>query len=330
MSFLDLKNISKNFGNKQALIDVSATIEKGEFVCILGPSGCGKSTLLRIIAGLEGQHEGDILLRDTSIAMLPPEKRNFGIVFQSYALFPNLTVYKNIAFGLENRKQKGNEISKKVSEILKIVELEECKDRYPYQLSGGEQQRVALARAIVLSPEFLLLDEPLSALDAKVRVKLRNQIRELQRKLGITTIMVTHDQEEALSMADKIIVMKDGAVMQIGTPQEIYKFPANVFVADFVGSINFIEDSTKQNTYAIRPEDIIIGLGDSGRYNIGKIKDMEYKGAYYLAKITWEASEIKASIPCSEVERLNIKAGSNISFQINYKNAIKFFDESCA
>lgn len=330
MSFLDLKNISKNFGNKKALIDVSAVIEKGEFVCILGPSGCGKSTLLRIIAGLEGQNEGDILLRGNSITMLPPEKRNFGIVFQSYALFPNLTVYKNIAFGLENRKMKGNEISKKVSEILKIVELEECKDRYPSQLSGGEQQRVALARAIVLSPEFLLLDEPLSALDAKVRVKLRNQIRELQRKLGITTIMVTHDQEEALSMADKIIIMKDGAVMQIGTPQEIYKFPTNVFVADFVGSINFIEDSTKQNTYAVRPEDIVIGFGDSGKYNTGKIKDMEYKGAHYLAKIAWETSEIKASIPCSEVEKFNIKAGSNISFQINYKNAIKLLDEGCA
>jgi iron(III) transport system ATP-binding protein len=330
MSFLDLKNISKNFGNKKALIDVSAAVEKGEFVCILGPSGCGKSTLLRIIAGLEGQHGGDILLRDASITKLPPEKRNFGIVFQSYALFPNLTVYKNIAFGLENKKIKSGEISKKVSEVLKVIELEECRDKYPYQLSGGEQQRVALARAIVMSPEFLLLDEPLSALDAKVRVKLRNQISELQRKLGITTIMVTHDQEEALSLADKIIVMKDGAVMQIGTPQEIYKSPANVFVADFVGSINFIKDSSKQNTYAVRPEDIIIGFGDSGKYNTGKIKDMEYKGSYYIAKIAWESSEIKASISGSEVEKFNIEVGSSISFQINYNNAIRLLDESCA
>ena len=212
--YLSVKNVAKYFGKFQALNNINFDVNEGEFVCILGPSGCGKTTLLRVIAGLESQSEGTIQQNNNDISLLPPDQRDFGIVFQSYALFPHLTVKDNISFGLKTRKQNRNEIDSRVDELLKLVGLSDHINKYSAQLSGGEQQRVALARALAPSPGLLLLDEPLSALDAKVRQHLRLEIKNLQKQLGVTTIMVTHDQEEALTMADRIILMNNGVIEQ--------------------------------------------------------------------------------------------------------------------
>ncbi len=235
-----IQNIEKRFDDFIALRDINLEVKKGELVCFLGPSGCGKTTLLRIIAGLEVCEHGEVIQNGQVITHLPPSKRDYGIVFQSYALFPNLTVAKNIAYGLKKKDIEKKEAKKRVKELLALVGLSGSEEKYPSELSGGQQQRVAFARAIATSPSLLLLDEPLSALDARVREHLRQEIRELQKNLGITTIMVTHDQEEALSIADKIVVMNHGVIEQIGTPLEIYHQPKTLFVADFVGKINLL------------------------------------------------------------------------------------------
>lgn len=286
-AYLSIHGIHKTFGSFTALKDVNINIRKNEFICLLGPSGCGKTTLLRIIAGLENPTQGRITVGGKDITQLPPAKRNFGMVFQSYALFPNLTAYQNIAYGLQGRKLSQAEIDEKVREGLALVDLEHVSGRYPAQLSGGQQQRIALARAIVLSPDFLLLDEPLSALDAKVRLKLRTEIRDLQEKLGITTIMVTHDQEEALSMADRIVVMKNAEVMQVGTPQEVYEQPNSPFVADFIGAINFFQKAPGNRqagdlqSIAVRPEHIGIAPADLPQGVQAVVEHIEFRGAFY-------------------------------------------------
>ncbi len=238
--FLVLEGIRKEFGSFVALNDVSLAVQPGELVCFLGPSGCGKTTLLRIIAGLEVQSAGRIVQAGRDISLLPPMQRDYGIVFQSYALFPNLCVADNVAYGLVNRKMPRAQREGRVAELLTLVGLAEAGPKFPAQLSGGEQQRIAIARAIATSPGLMLLDEPLSALDARVRVRLRGEIRGLQQRLGITTILVTHDQEEALSMADRIVVMNHGVIEQIGSPAEVYSDPATPFVADFVGKTNLL------------------------------------------------------------------------------------------
>ncbi|MDE0047374.1 MAG: ATP-binding cassette domain-containing protein, partial [bacterium] len=220
---LQISGLWKTFGDFVALKDISLEVMDGEFVCFLGPSGCGKTTLLRAIAGLDLQTRGTVIQDGKDVSALPPSQRDFGIVFQSYALFPNLTVHRNIAYGLENQGRTRSEIRARVAELLETMGLPDQSDKYPAQLSGGQQQRVALARAIATSPGLLLLDEPLSALDAKVRVRLRHEIKDLQRRLGVTTIMVTHDQEEALSMADRIVVMNHGVIEQIGSPTAVYR-----------------------------------------------------------------------------------------------------------
>ncbi|WP_288250479.1 ABC transporter ATP-binding protein, partial [uncultured Prochlorococcus sp.] len=239
--YLEIKNISKNFGETFVLKNIHLDVFKGEFLCLLGPSGCGKTTLLRIISGLERQTNGDIVQDGLLISNSPTEKRDFGIVFQSYALFPNLNAKQNIAYGLENKKINKKEIEKRTNNLLRLVGLEKYSDQFPSQLSGGQQQRVALARAMALSPGLLLLDEPLSALDAQVRSKLRNEIKLIQKKLNLTTIMVTHDQTEALSMADRVVVMERGHIAQIGTPFELYENPITPFVADFIGKMNLLK-----------------------------------------------------------------------------------------
>jgi iron(III) transport system ATP-binding protein len=278
MAFLEVKNITKRFDKQTALNNISAEINKGELVCILGPSGCGKTTLLRIIAGLETANNGQIFIDGADCTHLPAAKRNFGIVFQSYALFPNMTVIGNILFGLRQKKGLTSEqMQCKAVEALRLVDLFEHKDKFPRQLSGGMQQRTALARAIALSPSFLLLDEPLSALDAKVRAKLRGEIRGIQRALGITTVMVTHDQEEALTMADRIIVMNNAVVEQIGTPREIYERPATPFVANFIGTMNFYKSDGEVR--AIRPENIEL-TDRAKQYDfVARVKNIEFKGA---------------------------------------------------
>ena len=224
----------------EALTGVALEVSRGELMVFLGPSGCGKTTLLRIIAGLETQDTGTIVQDGRDISRLPAIKRDYGIVFQSYALFPNLTIFDNVAYGLVNRRQGRGAIAARVAELLALVGLPDRGAKYPGQLSGGQQQRIALARALATSPGLLLLDEPLSALDALERVRLRGEIRALQQRLGVTTIMVTHDQEEALSMADRIVVMNHGRIEQVGTPREIYETPATPFVADFVGKVNVL------------------------------------------------------------------------------------------
>jgi iron(III) transport system ATP-binding protein len=239
--FLDLRGIRKSFGQFVALQNIDLGIQKGEFVCFLGPSGCGKTTLLRVIAGLEVQSAGAVFQAGKDISLLPPAQRDYGIVFQSYALFPNLSVAENVAYGLVNRKLDRNSINQRVTELVQLVGLPGSEKKFPSQLSGGQQQRIALARALATKPGLLLLDEPLSALDALERVRLRGEIRALQQQLGVTTIMVTHDQEEALSVADRIVVMNRGEIEQVGTPLQIYREPASPFVADFVGKVNVLQ-----------------------------------------------------------------------------------------
>ena len=299
--YLSVKNVNKHFGKFQALKDVNFDVQEGEFVCILGPSGCGKTTLLRVIAGLESQSEGEINQNNKNISQLPPDQRDFGIVFQSYALFPNLTVKNNISFGLKTRKQNKDAIDRRVDELLNLVGLSDHINKYSAQLSGGEQQRVALARALAPSPGLLLLDEPLSALDAKVRQHLRLEIKNLQRKLGVTTIMVTHDQEEALTIADRIILMNKGVIEQEGSPQDIYSKPTTAFSANFIGTTNLFKankissnsieihgsilecnDDIKDDvsTVTIRPEDVKISNSENNQ-NIftGTVKELEFLGS---------------------------------------------------
>ncbi|OOG73979.1 spermidine/putrescine ABC transporter ATP-binding protein [Sinorhizobium sp. A49] len=241
MSFLTLTNIQKSFGPVQVVHGFDMAIEKGEFVSFLGPSGCGKTTVLRMIAGFETPSSGSIVIDGKDQGTLKPNQRNIGMVFQAYALFPNMNVHDNVAFGLKVAGAPKAETDTRVKQMLSLIKLEHLADRFPYQLSGGQQQRVALARALAVKPQVLLLDEPLSALDAKIRVSLREEIRQIQQQLGITTVFVTHDQEEALSISDRIVVMNGGRADQIGTPFEIYNTPATRFVASFVGTLNIIE-----------------------------------------------------------------------------------------
>lgn len=246
MSFLTLSHIKKAFGPVQVVHDFNMSIEKGEFVSFLGPSGCGKTTILRMIAGFETPSDGLIVINGKDQTSLKPNQRNIGMVFQAYALFPNMNVFDNVAFGLKVAGKPKAEIKARVEEMLKLIHLEHLADRYPYQMSGGQQQRVALARALAPAPQVLLLDEPLSALDAKIRVSLREEIRQIQRQLGITTVFVTHDQEEALSISDRIVVMNAGKADQIGTPSEIYSKPTTRFVANFVGTLNVVEAQVRE------------------------------------------------------------------------------------
>jgi putative spermidine/putrescine transport system ATP-binding protein len=240
MAFLTLANITKTFKDTTAVADFNLDVTRGEFVSFLGPSGCGKTTTLRMVAGFETPTTGSIVINGDDVTYRPPNRRKVGMVFQSYALFPNLTVAGNIGFGLKVAKRPAAEIEKTVVEMLDIIHLPQLGARYPYQLSGGQQQRVALARALAIHPQVLLLDEPLSALDAKIRVELRTEIRRIQQQLGITTVYVTHDQEEALSLSDRIVVMNAGRVDQIGPPAEIYNYPRSSFVASFIGQLNLL------------------------------------------------------------------------------------------
>lgn len=241
MAFLEISNLQKRFDSHLAVKDFSLAVDQGEFITLLGPSGCGKTTILRMLAGFESPTNGRIVFDGQDVTYLRTNQRNVGMVFQSYALFPNMTMAENIGFGLKVAKLPQAQIDVRVKEMLALIKLDTLADRYPWQMSGGQQQRVALARALANQPKVLLLDEPLSALDAKIRIALREEIRALQRALNITTVFVTHDQEEALSISDRIVVLNDGAVEQVGTPSEIYNFPLTRFVASFVGTLNQLQ-----------------------------------------------------------------------------------------
>ncbi|MCH5486546.1 ABC transporter ATP-binding protein [Pseudomonas syringae] len=268
MSFVSIENLQKSYASTSVFSDINCSIAKGEFVTLLGPSGCGKSTLLRCIAGLTPVNSGRILLDGSDLVPLTPQKRNIGMVFQSYALFPNMTVEQNVAFGLRIQKVSADESTRRVAEILRMVELHDFATRYPHQLSGGQCQRVALARSLVTRPRLLLLDEPLSALDARIRKNLREQIRAIQRELGLTTIFVTHDQEEALTISDRIFLMNQGRIVQSGDAETLYTAPVDVFAAGFIGNYNLLEadDATRlmqrpiNSRVAIRPESIQLSL----------------------------------------------------------------------
>lgn len=318
MAYLSIQNIRKKFNKIEVLKGINLDINKGEFVCFLGPSGCGKTTLLRIIAGLEKNDSGVILVDEKNITHLEPSERNLSMVFQSYALFPNMTVYENIEYGLKKKIKDKSLRAKKIEEVLRLVNLEHISSKYPDEMSGGQQQRVSLARAIALEPNILLLDEPLSALDAKVRENLRKEIKDIQRKLGITTIMVTHDQEEALTMADRIAVMNGGEIVQFGTPKEIYSSPKNIFVADFIGKINFI--TNKEEVFAIRPEMIEFSLEKEDKSFVGKIKSIEFRGAFYRIGVEVLDEILYIDIISQKWEKLNLKLEDN--FYIKLDNGI--------
>jgi iron(III) transport system ATP-binding protein len=357
VAYLKIENLWKDYGNFTALRDISLSIDQGEFVCFLGPSGCGKTTLLRAVAGLDPQSRGQILQGGRDISNLPASQRDYGIVFQSYALFPNLTVAKNIAFGLENTRRPKAEIVARVQELLTLVGLPDQADKYPAQLSGGQQQRIALARAIAIKPGLLLLDEPLSALDAKVRVHLRHEMKELQRKLGVTTIMVTHDQEEALSMADRIVVMNHGVIEQIGSPTEIYRHPSSLFVADFIGETNRIPSrlsqgvvtigQTRLETHApdltdgqavmivVRPEDVLPHA--RGHETVAKpnhlpvhIAAMEFLGSswrVHLRSAELGDTPLVANFSMNAVRRMDLAEGCDLTVELPAERVLVFAQE---
>jgi len=343
--FLRVRNLVKAFGSFVALKDISLDVNEGEFVCFLGPSGCGKTTLLRAIAGLDLQSAGTVEQAGRDISLLPPSQRDFGIVFQSYALFPNLTVARNVAYGLESLGLARAEIDRRVADLLDLVGLPEQGTKYPAQLSGGQQQRIALARAIAMSPGLLLLDEPLSALDAKVRVHLRHEVKSLQRRIGVTTIMVTHDQEEALSMADRIVVMNHGVIEQVGSPADIYREPATLFVADFIGAMNKLPavavdadrvrlgaavlqcrrhamETGSEVTLAIRPEDVVPVEGngaDAGNRFTMTIAEMEFLGSFWRARLTGPAlggTDLEADFSVNAIRRLTLEQGATLSVEL--------------
>ena len=338
---LILDHISKYYGSLVAVNDVNLEIEPGEFLCFLGPSGCGKTTILRMITGFEQVTSGQIIYDGRVLNDIIPQQREFGIVFQSYALFPNMTVNQNVAFGLKMRNMPQADIDKRVEEILKLMGLGGWEGHYPSQLSGGQQQRVALGRAIAIKPNVLLLDEPLSALDAKIRVRLRTVIKRLQEELGITMIYVTHDQEEALAMADRVVIMRDGEFRQIGSPWEIYKKPNSSFIAEFVGTSNFIkgqrqgdkvqfgeramvvENLAKANAdtvyLAIRPENIeflrqnrsLDAFAPSNIVDVN-VEVVNFLGAVVRITFILEGEEMFVDITEKEFEKISPKRGDRI------------------
>ena len=303
-NIIEIKNVSKSFGDKRILNDISISVKKGEFLTLLGPSGCGKTTLLRMLAGFGHPDTGEILINGVDITDIPPHERPVNTVFQRYALFPHLDVYENIAFGLKLQKVPEDEIDRRVRRVLKMVSMNDYEDRDVESLSGGQQQRVAIARAIVNEPKVLLLDEPLSALDLKMRKDMQIELKEMHRKLGITFVYVTHDQEEALTLSDTIVVLDDGDIRQIGTPTDIYNEPQNSFVADFIGESNILNGKMIQDRLVefaghefecvdegfgenvevdvvVRPEDIYIMKKLDGAQLTAKVKSCTFKGVHY-------------------------------------------------
>jgi len=352
---LKLEGIHKSFGSFVALNDIDLAIRKGEFVCFLGPSGCGKTTLLRVIAGLEQQTRGRVIQDGRDVSALPPAARDYGIVFQSYALFPNLTVAQNIAYGLVNRRKRRAEINARVQELLTLVGLPDAGPKYPAQCSGGQQQRVALARALATSPSLLLLDEPLSALDAKVRERLRGEIRALQKRVGVTTIMVTHDQEEALSMADRVVVMNHGVIEQCGTPAEVYEQPATPFVATFLGRVNILPGrSLGEGRYRVgaceltlpvdgfapgtdvrifvRPEDRYVEGDIAALPNrlSGRISRIDYLGTFCLAEVGCDGIEqpLAVSLSLNQLHDLGVREGGRLDFALRADRVRVFADRA--
>ncbi len=318
MAFLTLERVSKEFGTFTAVRDVNLTIDKGEFVSLLGPSGCGKTTTLQMIAGLVEPTQGRISLDGHDITHEKPNRRGLGVVFQSYALFPHMTVAQNVAFGLEMRRVPQAERTERVREALSLVQLSSFADRYPRQLSGGQRQRVAIARALVIAPPVLLLDEPLSNLDAKLREEMQFELRRIQRKVGTTTIMVTHDQAEALSISDRVVVMEDGRMTQVDAPYRLYEQPSNTFISSFVGKTNLLAGTWRRSgaeiggvlleasapeiaagtpvTLSIRPEKLLLRDAGAGRLD-GRVASRFFLGSQWLFTVETSLGTMTVTIP---------------------------------
>ncbi|MCC7165741.1 MAG: ABC transporter ATP-binding protein [Anaerolineae bacterium] len=340
MAYLELQTLDKMFGTLPAVRNLSLAIEKGEFVSLLGPSGCGKTTTLRMIAGFESPDSGQIILDGQDITQLAPNKRGTGMVFQAYALFPNMSVYDNVAFGLDVTGRPKAEIDARVREMLALVRLEQTDKRRPHELSGGQQQRIALARALAIRPRVLLLDEPLSALDAVVRVALRSEIRRIQSELNITTVYVTHDQEEALSISDRVVVMREGVIEQMGTPEEIYRTPQTRFVAAFIGTANQLEATVdgagtarfhqtilrlpsappvgSKIALLVRPESLAVHTtmpADNGRNLLeGVVQTMTFLGAITRIEVLVQGERVLADVSAEERVHLAHKQQVWLSF----------------
>ena len=305
--YLSLKNISKKYKDKEILKNISFDIKEGELICILGPSGCGKTTLLNIIGGFVSDFSGDVLLSDENINNIPPEKREIATVFQSYGLFTHKNVIDNVSYGLKLLKIDKNTRENRAKEMLEKVDLASYEKKKIKELSGGEQQRVAIARSMVLNPKLLLLDEPLSNLDVHLRDVMRKEIKRIQKQFGVTMIIVTHDQEDAFKLADRVIVINEGHIEQIGTPEELYKEPKNNFISSFIGENNIIDESL-----VIRPEEISIKLDSSGE---GKVVDVTYLGAIVEYLVETPDGNILKVLTMSTAERFNI--GDKVLVQIN-------------
>ena len=330
MSYVEVNNLAKAFGDSKVFADINFSISQGEFVTLLGPSGCGKSTLLRCLAGLETVDHGNITVGGDDITDLAPQRRGIAMVFQSYALFPNMNVIDNIAFGLRMQKLSEDEVQRRVKEGVELVELNGRESHYPHQLSGGQRQRVALARSLVMKPRILLLDEPLTALDARIRRSLREQIRLIQQDLQLTTIFVTHDQEEALTMSDRIFLMNEGQIVQSGTAEEIYTEPADSFVAGFIGNYNLLDqqqakaliDVETNHQLAIRPESILIRTmspSDGGNYSApiqATVKSSMLLGNVIRYRMEAEHGELVVDLLNRSSERL-VSRGTALELQVN-------------
>ncbi len=309
---LEIKNMKKIYPNGDGVENINIQVHEGEFVTMLGPSGCGKSTILRTLGGFLKIDEGEILLDDREIQELPPEKRPTAMVFQSYNLWPHMTVYENLMFGLKIRKVPKAVMKKEADDALKLVGMEGYGKKYPNQLSGGQQQRVAIARALLLKPSVLLLDEPFSALDAKIRQQMRDELKRIQEELNITVVFVTHDQEEAMALSHRIVVMNKGVIEQIGTPEEIYDNPASRYVASFIGEMNFIEENDGK-TLAVRPEDIILTKGDSGDM-VGSVRSIMMLGHYAEVIVQMGNQSIKSYLNRALANGFHVQDRVSLSF----------------
>ena len=313
---LQIKDMTKKYDNGDGVEHINLDVYEGEIVTFLGPSGCGKTTILRTIGGFLDVTSGDITVDGQSIVGLPPEKRPTAMVFQSYNLWPHMTIYENLAFGLKLRKVPKATIDKDIKDILALVSMSGCEKKYPSQLSGGQQQRIAIARSLLLKPSLLLLDEPFSALDAKIRQQMREELKKIQHDLGITVIFVTHDQEEAMSLSHRIVVMNKGKFEQIGTPSEIYDHPATRHVASFIGEMNFL-NSSDGKTIAVRPEDISVTEGSDGNYT-GIVRTIMLLGHYVVITVQHGDDIVKCNVDREISDRL--KVGDQVSLQIGKHN----------